>query len=568
MTQAMRKIAPDPLEPAPFNIPEPFITTLDNGLKIVILADKRLPLVSYRLAFLFGDSNDPEGNTGITSAMAAMLTEGTTSYSSLELAEKIERLGAHLSASSSDDFVIVSASSLSIYSSDILQLVGEIVFRATFPEAELDLYRRNTIENLKFQRSQPGFLANEQVASVLYGEHPYARISPTADDVEKLSRDTIADFYSSRLLPNNSILIAVGDIDKDQFLAEVEEQFGGWATGAVEVGSFSTPPARSVRSLTIVDRPGSAQTNIVLANLAFERNHPDYFPAIVMNQILGAGASSRVFMNLREEKGYTYGAYTRIDAKRLAGDFEATAEVRTQVTGDSLREFFYELERIRTERVSDDELGDAKNFLTGVFPIRAETQEGLTNLIVNQQLYDLPADYLQTYRDNVEAVTVEDVQKVANKYIQPDIFAIVLVGDARDVLPQARMYADQINIFDTIGNKMDISSYQEEPNVDDANVTGTWELSLDFQGQRLPVTLTLEQTDGKISGKIDTVLGSGNIEDGTIKGSRLSATAKTEIQGQSVDFAISGSVNDESMTGTLSAPIIPDSLSFEGKRKS
>jgi hypothetical protein len=320
--------------------------------------------------------------------------------------------------------------------------------------------------------------------------------------------------------------------------------------------------------LTIVDRPGSAQANIVLASMAFERNHPDYFAATVMNQILGAGASSRVFMNLREEKGYTYGAYTRLDAKRRAGDFEATAEVRTQVTGDSLREFFYELERIRTEPVSNTELDDAKNFLTGVFPIRAETQEGLTNLIVNQQLYDLPEDYLQTYRDNIEAISVEDVQRVAQKYIQPEKLAIVIVGDAADVLAQARGYSEQIDIFDTEGNKMDISSFEDAPNAETAAVSGTWELSLDFQGQKLPITLVLDQNNDRISGKIDTVLGSGNIEDGRVKGNKVSATARTEIQGESVDFAISGSVDGDSMSGTLSAPIIPDSLSFEGKRKS
>jgi hypothetical protein len=303
-----------------------------------------------------------------------------------------------------------------------------------------------------------------------------------------------------------------------------------------------------------------------MANLAFERNSPDYFAAIVMNQILGAGASSRVFMNLREEKGYTYGAYTRLDAKRLAGDFEATAEVRTAVTGDSLREFFYELERIRTDLVSDEELADAKNFLTGVFPIRAETQEGLTNLIVNQQLYSLADDYLQTYRANIEAVGREDVQAVANKYIHPDRFAIVVVGDAQDVLAQAREYAEQIDIFDTEGRKMDIGSYELDADTEDAVVNGTWELALDFQGQRVPVTLTLDQTEDKISGKIETVLGGGEIQDGSVKGKKLSATAITEIQGQSVDFVITGVVDGDSMSGTLSTAIIPESLSFEGKR--
>src|SRR4051794_33901354 len=146
-------------------------------------------------------------------------------------------------------------------------------------------------------------------------------------------------------------------------------------------------------------------------------------------------------MNLREEKGYTYGAYTRLETKRLAGDFEGTAEVRTAVTGDSLKEFFYEFDRIRDEKVGDAELADAKNFLTGVFPLRAETQEGLTNLIVNQHLYGLPDDYLQTYRDNVDAVTADDIQRVARNLVRPDEMAIVIVGDAKEVLPQAEKYA-------------------------------------------------------------------------------------------------------------------------------
>jgi zinc protease len=170
-----------------------------------------------------------------------------------------------------------------------------------------------------------------------------------------------------------------------------------------------------------------------------------------MNQVLGAGASSRVFMNLREEKGYTYGAYTRFDSKKLAGNFEATAEVRTAVTGDSLKEFFYELNRIRDEMVSDEELADAKSFLTGVFPIRAETQEGLTGLISNQILYSLPTDYLQTYRDNINQITVDEVQRVANSYIRPEEFAIVIVGDAKGILPQAKGYADVVEILDAEG---------------------------------------------------------------------------------------------------------------------
>jgi predicted Zn-dependent peptidase len=183
-----------------------------------------------------------------------------------------------------------------------------------------------------------------------------------------------------------------------------------------------------------------------------------------MNQVLGAGASSRVFMNLREEKGYTYGAYTRLNTKRLGGDFEATAEVRTAVTGDSLKEFFFELDRIRDEKVAEAELSDAKNFLTGVFPIRAETQEGLTNLIVNQLLFELPEDYLQTYRSNIEKVTVEDVQRVAQEYVRPNEMAIVIVGDAKEIISQVDNYADNIEVLDTEGNKIALPDQEAAAN--------------------------------------------------------------------------------------------------------
>jgi predicted Zn-dependent peptidase len=169
-------------------------------------------------------------------------------------------------------------------------------------------------------------------------------------------------------------------------------------------------------------------------------------------------------MNLREDKGYTYGAYTRLDAKRLSGSFEATAEVRTAVTGDSLKEFFYELERIRDERVPDQELNDAKNFLTGVFPLRAETQEGMTNLVVNRLLYDLPEDYLETYRSNVEAVSADDVQRVAMEYIRPDQMAIVIVGDAKEIMPQASSYSNEVEIFDSEGNALDIVDQEAAAN--------------------------------------------------------------------------------------------------------
>lgn len=567
MSQAIRKTAPEPLEPISFNIPPAFETTLKNGLRLVVFEDRRLPLVSYRLAFRSGDKNDPEGWNGLSSATTSMLTEGTRSYSSRQLAEEIEKLGASISASSSDDFTIVAASALSLYNSEVLRLLEEIILTPTFPENELDLYKRNTVEHLKFQRSQPGFLANEQTARLLYGEHPYATVTPNAADIERLSRTALIDHHRKTFSPNNAILIVVGDVEAAEVVADIEEHLGKWQGGDTVEQEYPEIPGRSDRTLTIVDRPGSAQSNIVIANPAIARGHEDYFSMLVMNQVLGAGASSRVFMNLREEKGYTYGAYTRFDAKQLAGDFEATAEVRTSVTGDSLKEFFYELERIRSDSVTDSELEDAKNFLTGVFPIRAETQEGLTNLIVTQYLYDLPKDYLQTYRDHVSAVTAEDVQKAARKYVNPDNAAIVIVGDAEEILVQASSYSEHIEIFDTDGNRRELLDYGA-PAGESASVEGKWKLKIDFQGQPLPVSLVLAQNGDLVTGSIETMLGEGKIADGKVRGQKLSAAATTEIQGEPVEFIISGTVDGNSMMGTITTPLVPEALSFSGDRQS
>ncbi|MBS1796404.1 MAG: insulinase family protein [Acidobacteria bacterium] len=567
MSEDFRKTAPAPLAPVAFHLSNPHEEILENGLRLVIFEDPKLPLVSFRLFFRMGDSGEPADAVGLNSALTAMLSEGTENYSSRQLAEEIERLGAHFSANSGSDTTSLSASSLSLYTSDVLRLMAEMILRPTFPEAELDLYRRNTVEGLKFQRSQANFLAEEQVSRIIYGDHPYSIVSPKAEDVNKLTREMLVAQRDRVFIPNNGVFIIVGDVERDRVVREIEEVFAGWEPGEIPRFDFPPIPERTGRSLTIVDRKGSAQANIVLANPAFARPHDDYFRAIVMNQILGAGASSRIFMNLREEKGYTYGAYSKFDLRRLGGAFEATAEVRTAVTADSLKEFFYELNRIRDERVPENELRDAGNFLTGVFPIRAETQEGLTNFIVQQQVYQLPADYLQTYRERIGEVTVEDVATAARKYVQPDKMAIVIVGDAEEILPQAREYASDIEIFDTEGNRLDPADYGRPKAAPAADLTGEWDLKIDFQGQQIPVSLRLQQTDGKLSGSLESMLGEGVIENGILTGTSFSAVAVTELQGQRLELSLEGTVETDGLRGSLSAPMIPMPLDFTGQRK-
>lgn len=569
MTEEFRKTPPAPLAPKPFNIPQPFETELANGLRVIIFENKRLPIVNFRLCFRFGEINSPQNLRGLASAVANLLTQGTAKRTSKELAEEVENLGASLHASSSSDNTTISASALTMYRSEILNLLAEILFEPSFPESELNLYKENTIKGLQFQRSQADFLADEQTSRIIFGSHPYAKVSPTPEEIEKLNRETLVNFHAQKFIPNNAMMIVVGDVNRDELLAELNQVFGNWQQGSVEANEFSAPPARSEKTLTIVDRVGSAQSNIVLANLGINRNHPDYFPIIVMNQILGAGASSRLFMNIREDKGYTYGAYSSFDSRRLAGAFEATAEVRTAVTGDSLKEFFYELERIRDEQVGADELQDAKNFLMGVFPIRAETQEGLTNLIVAQKLYDLPDDYLQTYRDNINAVTIEDVQRVAQKYIHPDKIALVIVGDAEEILKQAKSYAGKIEVFDTDGNPQDMAKYEQNADEAPANINGKWNLAIDFQGQNLPVSFDLLQEDSTFKGDFESPFGTGKINEGTISGKKLKASVSVDFQGQTLEVLLNANVeNETSIKGLLVSQMdgLPD-LPFSGNKE-
>lgn len=452
-TEAFRHQVPPPLAPRPLNLPNPFGTTLSNGLGLVVVEDKRLPLISFRLAFRAGDANDPEGLPGLSDMMSHLLTEGTVNHTSRQIAEEVERFGATLAVGSSSDFSTVAASALSVYADEILTLLADVTLRATFPQNEIDLARENTKQLLIQQRAQPNFLASERMSQVMFGKHPYSRLSPTPETLDAMTRENLSKFRESIYIPNNAVLMAVGDVEREEIIARLEELFGDWKPGTLPDLNFPAPPKLTARAIYVVDRPGSAQSNIVIANAGITRTDDDYFPMLLMHTILGANASSRLFMNLREEKGYTYGAYSNLDARRLTGTFRATAEVRTPVTGASLHEFFYELNRIRDDAVSAEELKNAKAYLSGVFPIRIETQDGLIDQLVSIRMYDLPSDYLKTYREQINGVTREDIQRVAQRYVTPDRAAVVIVGDAAEISEQVKPYSETIEVYDTEGNR-------------------------------------------------------------------------------------------------------------------
>lgn len=568
--EEFRRQPPPPLALRPLNIAVPFETTLANGLRVVIVEDARLPLVSYRLALRFGDAHDPQGLPGMADVLTTMLTEGTESRTSREIADEVASLGATLSAGAGSDHSTVAASALASFGDRVLELLADVALRPSFPANELEIIRQNAVQSLIAQRGQPSFLANERLSNVLFGAHPYAVVSPTRESLGAMTTDDLRNFHRTMFAPDRAVLVIVGDVARDNVVARVTELFGGWQQQKGEIINerFSAPPARSSRKAYVVDRAGSAQSNIVIANLGIKRTDADYFPMLLMHTILGANASSRLFMNLREEKGYTYGAYTSLDARRLAGSFRASAEVRTAVTGDSLKEFFYELERIRTETVSDKELQDAKSFLTGVFPIRLETQEGLIDQLVQLRMYNLPDDYLHTYRDRVNAVIKEDVQRVAREHIKPKQAAIVIVGDAAEITKQITPFTEEIEFYTSAGKRKEARQENGGASSETVDFTGTWELSINVPGGQLPATLVIESDNGILSGRLESQMGEAQFDQIITDGRTFGALVAFAMQGQTIEGKVSGDIADDEINGTieLSIPGAPP-LTFNGQRQ-
>ena len=562
-----RRQAPAPLPSSEIRIPTPYQATLANGLTLVIVEDKRLPLVSYRLAFRTGDAHDPPELPGLTDMMAGLLTEGTTSRTSRQIAEEVERMGATLHAGAGSDFTTLSASALSCFGDKILELMADVTLRPSFPENEVELTKQNTKESLKQQRAQPSFLANEMVSRVMFGDHPYSRIAPSPESIDATTRERLVDFHRSVFLPNNAVFLIVGEVERAVIEENIERLFGDWLQSDATLDNFPNPPDRTSRVDYVIDRPGSAQSNIVIANKGVNRTSSDYFPLLLMHTVLGATASSRLFMNLREEKGYTYGAYSNLDTRRTAGTIRATAEVRTPVTGDSLKEFFYELERIRNEPVTQKEIADAKSYLTGVFPIRLETQEGLIDQLVQTKMLGLPDDYLQIYRDHVQAVTIDQIQSVAQKYVKPDEAAVVIVGDGARVIEQLEPYCKEIEFFNTAGKKKERPSNGAAAAETSAlGLTGTWTLEIQTPfGQDIPATLTLLENSGGFSGRVESEMGQGDLGNVNLDGNEFQATVSFQMDGHSVEAKIQGSAAGVQLAGTISLQNLQP-LPFTGSR--
>jgi zinc protease len=423
--------------------------TLANGLEVVLVESHNIPKFTGQLYFRSGNSAAPEA-PGLAGITADVVRTGTAHRSSRRIEEDLRRIGADMSTSAGTDTSYISFAGLTDFAPELLKLVSELAQEAAFPAEEFERERRQLLESIRIERTTPSFLASERLRRVLFGSHPYAVLAPSEEQVAAFRREHLVDFYRSRYQPSSALLVLVGDFSSPAMLGEVERIFSAWPAG--DVPQPPDPPLPEIRGRHVhfVHLPEAVQAQVLIGNRAITRKHPDWMRLSLTNSIYGGAFNSRLVMNIREQKGYTYSPRSGVHALRRHGYFSVHAAVRNDVVAATLTEMFYELDRMRALPVGQDELADARNYLSGVFSLGLATQDGLAGQLSGLYLDQLPEDYLEMYRQRIRALTAGDVLSAARAWFDTANAQIVVVGDRAQIAQQAALFGD-VNFYDAQG---------------------------------------------------------------------------------------------------------------------
>lgn len=451
-TFAQQKTPPPPGPARPLNLPEITEKKLANGLTVVLAPLANVPKVTAMLTFRgVGVATDRETRPGIAQIAATVVNEGTETRTSRQLKEELRSIGGSLFVNSDSDMTFMTSDSLSEFSAKLFELMADVVQQPAFPEGELNLAKENTIQGIRSNRADPGFLVGERFQKAIYGNHDYSFVVPDEKSISALTRADLKAFAAAYYIPNNAHLIVVGDIEPAKTFAEIEKAFGSWKAGKALTEKSSAVPTREKRQIYFVNRPGSIQSAIYIGNISIARKDKDYYALRTADTIFGGSFYSRLTRNIRETKGYTYSPFSSAFTRAKSGYFLAGAFVRNEVTGPTLLEIFYELDRMRVLPVSDEELNAAKEFSTGNFSVELASQQGLAGRINTVYAYDLPKNFIADFRPKIEALTTTDIQKAAAKYFDTYRAAIVIVGDYDKVKEQVLPFGE-VTLFDAEGN--------------------------------------------------------------------------------------------------------------------
>jgi len=438
---------------SPVSWPARTVHALPSGLRVVLAESRQFPKMSAQLFFRSGNAAVAHHSPGLAGMTAAVVRTGTASRPSRRIEEDLRRMGADLGTHAGADSSVISISGLAEFSGQMLELVADLARHASFPADEFERERRQRLEELRVERTTPSFLASERLRHVLFGEHPYAIAAPTEEQVAAYRREQLEEFYRGHYVPADALLVAVGDFAADAMLAQIEKTFGDWKAAQPEPLVSPVPPHPSGRRVHLVHVPGTVQTQVLVGNLAITRRDPDWYRTALANSIYGGAFHSRLVINIREQKGYTYSPRSSVHALRQQGYFTVHAAVRNDVAAATLTEIFYEMDRMRALPVTPEELDSARNYLAGVFSLGVATQDGLLGQLSTVYLDLLPADYLETYRERIRALTAEDVLVAARRHFDSANAQIVLAGDREQIAAQAALFGP-VTEYDGRGNSM------------------------------------------------------------------------------------------------------------------
>jgi zinc protease len=458
MSDDFRASAPPPGPPRPYHFPQVTRETLSNGLEILVAETHNAPLVSVRALIASGADRDVADLAGLASMTTELLDEGAGSRDAIRLAEDLGLLGASLGTGTDWDASYISFDVLSKNFAASMEIFADIARRPMLPEAALNRVRSERLMELLQQREEPAAIAGKRFSNLLYGRGTYGNtVMGNSDSVARFAIADVKSFYSAHFIPNNTAIVIAGDIDAKDAVATVRRLFSDWKRGAEPPRPPITPAPIENSRIYLVDRPTAVQSEIRVGHIGVARSTEDYFPLTVMNALLGGVFNSRINLNLREKHGYTYGARSAFAFRRQAGPFVVSAPVRNEVTLESVTEVLNELRRIRTGDIEERELEDTKNYLAGVFPATVQSAGDIAGRLLDMELYDLPHDYFDHYRENISAVAKDDIARVANKYIDPDRALIVIVGNASQIREPLGTLGYPIHDLDVDGNALPVA---------------------------------------------------------------------------------------------------------------
>ena len=435
LDQLDRTRKPNPKPTPSLSLPVFQRAELKNGLNILLAEHHGLPLVQFQLVTQTGSSSDPAGKSGLVSFVTDMMDEGTGSRSALKISDDLEFIGARLGLSASHDASFASLLTLKEHLVSAVELLSDVILHPSFPPSDFERVKKDVLTSILQRKDQPTVVASNVFSAMVYGPaHPYGRtLSGTESSVAAFTNADIREWYESYYRPNNSTMIVVGDVELSMVESVLERTFGDWILK--EVQKTSVPPAAQPTSTQIylIDKPKAAQSQVRIGHIGAHRTTPDYFSLLVMNTILGGQFTSRINLNLREEKGYTYGARSDFVLRKAPGTFVVSGGFHTDVTDRSIEELIKELRRIRSGDVTEEELTFAKTSLVQRLPAQFETPGAIAARLSEVVVYELSDDYYASYVEHLQGVTLDDVNRVAEEYVHPNSFTTVVVGDAAKV---------------------------------------------------------------------------------------------------------------------------------------